>query len=245
MILIILVLNIGCKRENITVAESQEFSKEYIKAAISTDDISLTEDFVSRQGSKEEYVQMALEANSLEVLSFLLESNFKRNDLRESPYFYARSKEAFLLLERAGYSPNVKNYTGESLAEYYFKSKDLEFFKYFLRNSKQLNLSSEKTLPFQAIHTGDFELISLMMQRGADFTLLDKEGNYPIYYTEKEEIISLLLTLPYKVEQQNRRKEEVLGEVYLRLRRKGNTKLAEKCLLLGVDPKYRSYQLKR
>lgn len=243
MILVVLILNLGCKRQSITVAESQDFSKEYIEAAISTNNVSITKDFISRQGNKEEYIQMALEANSLDVLSLLLKTNFEKKGLGESPYFYARSKEALFLLDKAGYSPNVKNYDGESLSEYYFKYEGLEFFKYFLQTSKRLNLSSEKILPFQAIHTGDSELISLMMKRGANFTQIDHEGNYPIYYTEKEKLLSLLLTLPYKVEQRNQRKEQVLGEVYLRLKRKGNRKLAEKCLLLGVDSKYHSYQL--
>lgn len=232
----------ACQKLPSTRSENYDFSKDYIAAAISTNNLPLTQNYVLKYGNKEEYIKMALEANSLDVLAFLLQTSFVTKNFSDSPYFYARSKEAFRLLEKAGYSPNASNYEGRSVAEYYFEETSLDFFKYFLQASKGLDLSSEKKLPFYVIEREDRELVSLMLQRGANFTLRDSEGNYPIYYANDEDVISLLLTLPYNVEQKNERKEQILGEVYLRLKREGKTKLAQKCIEIGVNPNYHSYQ---
>lgn len=234
-------LQAACQKKLPLLSEEKDFSKEYIAGIISTNHLALTEEYISKFGNREEYIKVALESNSLEVLSYLLQNEFQEMHLGESPYFYVRSKEAFLLLQNNGYSPNVRNHQGKTLTEYYFEVKGREFFKFFLETATDLDLSSEKNLLFSSDILQDVELILLLQKRKADFASLDFQGNYPIYYAKDEQVLSLLLDVDYNMEHQNIKRENVLGEVYLRLQREGKRALAQKCLAKGVNFKYQSY----
>lgn len=237
----------ACQPRSILRSEESafsDFSDRYKKAAISTNNLVAVETIVKKEGNKIEYLIWALEANSLEVLDFLLRTDLQESSWMLSPYFFVRSPEAMLKLQQAGYSPNAVNHEGKSVARYYAEQENIEFLKYFCKIAEDLDLSSEKDLLFQVLSFGDVELLKCMQKRKADFTVPDSQGNYPIYYAKQDEVLSFLLDFPYDLKQQNQRKENVLGEVYLRLKKNGKKELAKRCLAKGVSSSYRSYQRK-
>lgn len=237
---ILIILNMGCHRQ--ISNQKIDYPMKKIESAIATNNVLLLKDFLLHTENRKEFIYMALDYNSLNVLEFLLHFPKLEEGVANSPYFYVQGKEAFQLLQKHSYDVNVKNYEGKSLAEYYYDTKGIEFFKYFLEEAAKLDLSKENSLIFKAIASEDIELIHLLIKRKADFTVLDKKGNYPIYYAKTTAIISRLLDFPYDLQHKNFRKENVLGEVYLRLQKSQKRDLLRKCARLSIDSNYSSYQ---
>lgn len=241
-----LLFLLGCS-SSLEKKELVPLPDERLRAAISVDDVAYLQKSMGRYDSMPEAIYYALEANSIKSLSHLLDLEEGREQVlfAESPYFYARSREALDLLLEHGYSVNVFNLQEESLASYYLQHRSRDFFLYFLEKAKHLDLSKEKELPFLLVDMADEKLIQAALFAKANFLTLDSMGNYPIYYAKNTKIIEELLDLPYHPNQKNKRKELVLGEVYLHCLRAGKENLAQKCITLGVNPHYKSYKIKK
>ncbi len=95
---------------------------------------------------------------------------------------------------------------------------------------------------FRAAVGTDISLIEAMKNSEGDFTKQDLTGNYPIYYAQdKEVLLKLLNSAKYDLNTENKKGENVLGEIYLRAVSHNYTSVIEKLLEIGVNPNYMSY----
>ena len=81
-----------------------------------------------------------------------------------------------------------------------------------------------------------------MKNSGGDFTKQDSAGNFPIYYAQnKEVLLKLLDSAKYNLNMENKKGENILGEIYLRAVSYDYISVIEKLLEMGVNPNYMSY----
>lgn len=202
-------------------------------------------DYVDEAGRN--LLVIALANNSLNSIEVLLNKGVevnKRDNFGKTPIFYVRSYEALKKLCEDNADLNVTNSQEEPLLIYFIKNKPLSYSKYVVTQNLDFNLKDKNgwNAVFWASINGDSELISKMVQRGANFLELDKKGNYPIYYAyDEQNILELLNIKGYDLKKLNSNKENILGEVYLRAVANGFTSVVEKILKLGVNPNYASY----
>lgn len=184
----------------------------------------------------------ALENNSLKSIKTLINRGVDINYINQSektPIFFVRSISALNLLIEEGANINIKDSENKTLLGYFISNKPLSYSELLIE--KGANLSSWDIL-LSAATKGSPRLIKKLLDHGANFSQIDKFGNYPIYYAySKVNILELLNENKYNLEQKNINKENILGEVYLKAVANGYIKVVEKILELGVNPNYTSY----
>lgn len=243
--LVLSILLVSCanvNKNNSNSTSSQAYN------AILVDDNYLLNKYLSENSNVSEeqlniFLHQALENNSLKSLKTLLDRganvNFVDVKTGKTPIFYVRSIEALDILISEGAYINIEDSNQELLLAYFIKNKPLDYASFLIE--KGANLSSWDILLWAAI-SGDASLIKQMMKYGANFTQVDTLGNYPIYYAYSEDIIlELLNEKNYDLKKTNSKKENVLGEVYLRAVANGYIPVVNKLLKLGVNPYYMSY----
>ncbi|WP_410208757.1 ankyrin repeat domain-containing protein [Fusobacterium sp.] len=223
-------------------------SPEQVSNAIITDDNYLLNKYLSDgfpidyDSDGETLLRLVLENNSLKCLTTLLDRDVDietRDSYGRTPIFYVRSIDALKLLINDGANIDSYDKGGENLLTYFIKNKPVSYSQLLIDNKVALN--DWNTL-FWAVISGNSELIRSMAKAGADFSLKDKEGNYPVYYAyNKNNIMTLLDVAKYNIDARNIKNENVLGEVYLRAVADGYKDVVEKIISLGINPEYMSY----
>lgn len=231
-----LIFLVACNISNI---EHQK-NNNYIHTAISTENLFITNKNIS-DISRGNALIIAVANNNLKIIKLLLEEKTESNYYENiSPYFFVKSMEVLRLLIENGYDTNLKNEDNETILEYYLKNRPLKFSKFLLKNSKDL-----LDIPvFEIVKRGDLEILNMAIEKGANFTTVDSEGNYPIFYSDDDAMTLRLLDFDYNIKKLNNRRENILGEVYLKALEKNNTKLLNKLLQKGIDRDYLSYKTK-
>lgn len=227
---------------------------EEVLNAVETDNVMLLNnffasdfpvDFVNKEGKS--LLVVALENDSQKVLDMLLASGVyleRTFEEGKTPIFYVRSLNALEQIVKAGADINRKNSSGKTLLSYFIETKPLSYSKYLIEAGANVNAVEENnwTPVFRAAVGTDISLIEAMKNSEGDFTKQDLTGNYPIYYAQdKEVLLKLLNSAKYDLNTENKKGENVLGEIYLRAVSHNYTSVIEKLLEIGVNPNYMSY----
>lgn len=243
----------------------QQYLDEEIVSAISADNPYILNNFLNsgfpinyKFSDGNTLITLALRQDSIESLKVLLEkgvninqeigeipiSGTDRKNPIQTPIFYARSMRALKLLVENGASINAINGAGDPLLTYFIKYRPLDYSEYLVQLGANLNLvdSGGWTPIFWASISGNERLINSMYNKNRDvFIQRDEKLNYPIYYAYDSENIRALIKGNYDMKARNIYKENILGEVYLRLVFNGDEDLANLLIKKGVNPKYTSY----
>lgn len=239
--------NFGSKAEY-TVAP------EEVLNAVETDNTLLLNNFfaldfpaeyINKEGKS--LLIVALENDSQKVLNMLLERGIYLEEVFEygkTPIFYVRSLNALEQMVKAGADINKKDSSGKTLLSYFIETKPLSYSKYLTEHGADVNATEENgwTPVFRAAAGVDVSLLDAMKNIGGDFTKQDLAGNFPIYYAQnKEVLLKLLDSAKYNLNLENKRGENILGEIYLRAVSYDYISVIEKLLEIGVNPNYMSY----
>lgn len=234
--------------------DNYSVTPEEVLNAVETDNIMLLNnffasdfpvDYVNTKGKS--LLVVALDNDSQKVLDMLLtrevdlEKTFEEG---KTPIFYVRSLNALEQMVKAGADINRKNSSGKTLLSYFIETKPLSYSKYLIEAGVNVNAAEENnwTPVFRAAVGTDISLIDAMKNSEGDFTKQDLTGNYPIYYAQdKEVLLKLLNSAKYDLNTENKKGENILGEVYLRAVSHDYTSVIEKLLEIGVNPNYMSY----
>ncbi|MDU1911517.1 ankyrin repeat domain-containing protein [Fusobacterium sp.] len=190
---------------------------------------------------------IALENDSQEVLNMLLERGMYLEETFEggkTPIFYVRSLNALEQMVKAGADINKKDSSEKTLLSYFIETKPLSYSKYLTEQGADVNATEENgwTPVFRAAAGMDISLIDAMKNSGGDFTKQDSAGNFPMYYAQNmETLLKLLNSAKYDLNMENKKGENILGEIYLRAVSNNYISVIEKLLEIGVNPNYMSY----
>ncbi|WP_462427543.1 ankyrin repeat domain-containing protein [Fusobacterium varium] len=247
---------------SITISSCSNFGSktEYTAApeevlnAVETDNTMLLNNFfaldfpveyINKEGKS--LLIVALENDSQKVLNMLLERGIYLEEVFEegkTPIFYVRSLNALEQMVKAGADINKKDSSGKTLLSYFIETKPLSYSKYLTEQGADVNAAEENgwTPVFRAAAGIDVSLIDAMKNSGGDFTKQDSAGNFPIYYAQnKEVLLKLLDSAKYNLNMENKKGENILGEIYLRAVSYDYISVIEKLLEMGVNPNYMSY----
>ncbi|BBA50567.1 hypothetical protein FV113G1_09140 [Fusobacterium varium] len=247
---------------SITISSCSNFGSktEYTAApeevlnAVETDNTMLLNNFfaldfpveyINKEGKS--LLIVALENDSQKVLNMLLERGIYLEEVFEegkTPIFYVRSLNALEQMVKAGADINKKDSSGKTLLSYFIETKPLSYSKYLTEQRADVNAAEENgwTPVFRAAAGIDVSLIDAMKNSGGDFTKQDSAGNFPIYYAQnKEVLLKLLDSAKYNLNMENKKGENILGEIYLRAVSYDYISVIEKLLEMGVNPNYISY----
>lgn len=247
---------------SITISSCSNFGSkaEYTAApeevlnAVETDNTMLLNNFfaldfpveyINKEGKS--LLIVALENDSQKVLNMLLERGIYLEEVFEegkTPIFYVRSLNALEQMVKAGADINKKDSSGKTLLSYFIETKPLSYSKYLTEQGADVNAAGENgwTPVFRAAAGIDVSLIDAMKNSGGDFTKQDSAGNFPIYYAQnKEVLLKLLDSAKYNLNMENKKGENILGEIYLRAVSYDYISVIEKLLEMGVNPNYMSY----
>lgn len=234
--------------------DNYSVTPEEVLNAVETDNIMLLNnffasdfpvDYVNTKGKS--LLVVALDNDSQKVLDMLLtrevdlEKTFEEG---KTPIFYVRSLNALEQMVKAEADINRKNNSGKTLLSYFIETKPLSYSKYLIEAGVNVNAAEENnwTPVFRAAVGTDISLIDAMKNSEGDFTKHDLTGNYPIYYAQdKEVLLKLLNSVKYDLNTENKKGENILGEVYLRAVSHDYTSVIERLLEIGVNPNYMSY----
>lgn len=246
-ITIISCSSFGSKDKNIITPDE-------VLNAVETDNTMLLNNFfasdfpigyVNKEGKS--LLIIALENDSQKVLNMLLGKGVYLEETFEdgkTPIFYVRSLNALEQMVKAGADINKKDSSGKTLLSYFIEAKPLSYSKYLIEQGADVNAVEENgwTPVFRAAAGRDISLLEAMKNNGGNFTKQDLAGNFPIYYAQNEEILLKLLdSAKYDLNMKNKKRENILGEIYLRAVSYDYISVIDKLLEIGVNPNYMSY----
>ncbi|MGL4671832.1 MAG: ankyrin repeat domain-containing protein [Cetobacterium sp.] len=262
LVLFLLLLTfVGCSNFNRKV-----YTEDEIIAAVVVDNVYILNraikngfDIDQQLKSGDTLLSLALKEDSLQVISSLLANGADLNkDLPAKknvgintitsprpPIFYVNSIEALQMFLNEKSNLNTFTSDGEFLLNFYIKTRPEELVVVLIDNNVQLRIldSSEWYPIFWAVNIENPEILNKMLSKDESLYLLkDKKGNYPIYYANSEEVIKVLLNGKYNPNEKNIYGENILGEVYLKVKKLGYTNLVPLLLEKGVNPNYNSYR---
>lgn len=246
IVLLFLILLMGCTSFNKNKSVPISFFE--VSNAILVDDNYLLNKYLSENpeltSSELNTLLIAtLENNSFKSLKTLIDRGADINYINpisgRTPIFSVRSISSLNFLIDEGADLNIIDKNNISLLSYFIENKPLNYSEVLIENGVDL---SNWNILLQASIKGSANLIKKMLENGADFSQVDKFGNYPIYYAYAESnILELLNETGYNLNQKNLKKENILGEVYLRAVANGYKDVIIKLWELGVNPYYTSY----
>ncbi|MGL5982204.1 MAG: hypothetical protein ACRCZR_02660 [Cetobacterium sp.] len=261
ILFVLLISLVGCSSFNKKV-----YTDDEIIAAVVVDDVYMLNRAIKNGfnineelKSGDTLLSLALKEDSLQIFSSLLTNGVNlEKDLpakkiaginteisSRPPIFYVSSKEALDIFIQEKANLNTFTTDGELLINYYIKTKPQNLVVELIKNNVQLKvLDSSGWYPiFWAVNIEDKIIIEELLKKDKSQLLLkDKKGNYPIYYANSEDSINILLTGEYNVNEKNIYGENILGEVYLKVKKLGYNYLEKKLLEKGVNPNYTSYR---
>ncbi|MGL4999680.1 MAG: hypothetical protein ACRC5W_01570 [Cetobacterium sp.] len=209
--------------------------------------------------SRDTLLSLALKEDSLQVISSLLVNGANlTKDLpakknvgidtvisSRSPIFFVNSIDALEMFFNSKANLNTFTSDGELLLNFYIKTKPEKLVMNLIDKDIQLKiLDSSGWYPiFWAVNIESEKiLIELLKKDNSQYILKDKKGNYPIYYANSSEVIEVLLNGEYNPKEKNIYGENILGEVYLKVKKLGYDNLIPILLKKGVNPDYISYR---
>ncbi|MGL4652905.1 ankyrin repeat domain-containing protein [Cetobacterium sp.] len=262
LVLFLLLLTlIGCSNFN-----RKMYTEDEIIAAVVVDNVYILNRAIKngfnidqQLKSGDTLLSLALKEDSLQVISSLLANGVDLNkDLPAKtnvgintitsprpPIFYVNSMEALQMFLNQKSNVNTFTSDGEFLLNFYIKTRPEELVLSLIDNDVQLKIldSSEWYPIFWAVNIENSEIVNRMLSKDSSLHLLkDKRGNYPIYYSNSEDVIKILLKGKYNPNEKNIYGENILGEVYLKAKKLGYEDLVELLLDKGVNPNYKSYR---
>ena len=263
LLFVILLLSIfgGCSGLN-----TKKYTEEEIIAAVVVDNVYILNRAIKNGFNIDQQLKngdtllsLALKEDSLQVISSLLANGADLNkDLPAKknigintvtsprpPIFYVNSMDALKMFLNERSNLNAFTSDGQLLLNFYIKTKPEDLVIVLIDNDVQLKIldSSEWYPIFWAVNIENEEILKRMLTKDKSLYLLkDKKGNYPIYYANSEEVISVLLDAQYNLDEKNIYGENILGEVYLKVKRLGYKNLEKLLLEKGVNPDYKSYR---
>ncbi|MGL5368292.1 MAG: ankyrin repeat domain-containing protein, partial [Cetobacterium somerae] len=159
--------------------------------------------------------------------------------------FYVNSMDALQMFLNDKADVNVFTSDGELLLNFYIKTRPQNLAITLIENGASLRvLDSSQWYPiFWAVNIENENILKALLKKdNSQYLLKDKKGNYPIYYANSKEIIRELLDGEYNPKEKNIYGENILGEVYLKVKRLGYNDLIPLLLKKGVNPNYTSYK---
>ena len=226
---------------------------EEVVNAVETDNSFLlnsffSEDFpVTYSKDGKSLLMIAIENDSHNVLDMILvRGAYLEEEIEDgrTPIFYVRSSEALNKLVIAGADINKLDNKKESVISYFIKNKPFEYSEYLVIAGANLDVENDEgwTPLFDAVVSGNIQLVELMLERGGDFKKEDVYGNIPIFYTNNEDMLLKLLEIKdYNLNMRNKKNENIFGEIYLRAVENGYVNVVKKLFELGINPYYMSY----
>ncbi|MGL4641686.1 MAG: hypothetical protein ACRCVB_01245 [Cetobacterium sp.] len=262
LVLFLLLLTlVGCSSFNRKI-----YTEDEIIAAVVVDNVYILNRAIKNGFNIDQQLKngdtllsLALKEDSLQVISSLLANGADLNkDLPAKknigintvtsprpPIFYVNSMDALKMFLNERSNLNAFTSDGQLLLNFYIKTKPEDLVIVLIDNDVQLKIldSSEWYPIFWAVNIENEEILKRMLTKDKSLYLLkDKKGNYPIYYANSEEVISVLLDAQYNLDEKNIYGENILGEVYLKVKRLGYKNLEKLLLEKGVNPNYKSYR---
>ncbi|WP_047380617.1 ankyrin repeat domain-containing protein [Cetobacterium sp. ZWU0022] len=262
LVLFLLLLTlVGCSSFNRKI-----YTEDEIIAAVVVDNVYILNRAIKNGFNIDQQLKngdtllsLALKEDSLQVISSLLANGADLNkDLPAKknigintvtsprpPIFYVNSMDALKMFLNERSNLNAFTSDGQLLLNFYIKTKPEDLVIVLIDNDVQLKIldSSEWYPIFWAVNIENEEILKRMLTKDKSLYLLkDKKGNYPIYYANSEEVISVLLDAQYNLDEKNIYGENILGEVYLKVKRLGYKNLEKLLLEKGVNPDYKSYR---
>lgn len=215
-------------------------------------------DINKRFRNGENLLTIALKENSLKSLSILLNNgvnlveNVSPNKIagneikypQRTAIFYANSIEALKLLITYGANINEVDSEGELLLNYFIKNKPEEFAIELIESGANLDIvDNSKWAPiFWAVNIENEAILKAILEKDSRFVYQkDFKKNIPIYYSNSEEILDILLNYDYDLKEKNIYGENILGEVYLKAKQLDYKEIIKKLLDKGVNKNYTSY----
>ncbi|WP_047394107.1 ankyrin repeat domain-containing protein [Cetobacterium sp. ZOR0034] len=262
LVLFLLLLTlVGCSSFNRKI-----YTEDEIIAAVVVDNVYILNRAIKNGFNIDQQLKngdtllsLALKEDSLQVISSLLANGADLNkDLPAKknigintvtsprpPIFYVNSMDALKMFLNERSNLNAFTSDGQLLLNFYIKTKPEDLVIVLIDNDVQLKIldSSEWYPIFWAVNIENEEILKRMLTKDKSLYLLkDKKGNYPIYYANSEEVISVLSDAQYNLDEKNIYGENILGEVYLKVKRLGYKNLEKLLLEKGVNPNYKSYR---
>ncbi|MDX8336271.1 ankyrin repeat domain-containing protein [Candidatus Cetobacterium colombiensis] len=257
----ILLIMVGCSNFNRNI-----YTEDEVVAAVVVDNVYILNRAIKNGFNIDQQLKngdtllsLALKEDSLQVIASLISNGANTNkDLPaiknvgtdiifspRPPIFYVNSMNALTLLLNDKVDMNVFTGEGELLLNFYIKTRPSKLAIALINNGAELKvLDSSGWYPiFWAVNTeNELILKELLNKDSSQYLLKDKKGNYPIYYANSKEVIKELLNNSYNPNEKNIYGENILGEVYLKVKKMGYEELIPILLKKGVNPKYTSYR---
>lgn len=252
---------IGCSSLN-----GKKYTEEEVVAAVVVDNVYILNRAIKngfnidqQLKSGDTLLSLALKEDSLQVIASLLSNGANiTNDLparknigtdtitsSRPPIFYVNSMEALQMFLNDKADVNVFTGDGELLLNFYIKTKPQELAITLIENGSQLRvLDSSQWYPiFWTVNIENESILKTLLKKDSgQYLLKDNKGNYPIYYANSKEVINELLKGEYNPKERNIYGENILGEVYLKVKKLGYDDLVPILLEKGVNPNYTSYK---
>ncbi|MCQ8212515.1 hypothetical protein NON08_08275 [Cetobacterium somerae] len=260
-VIMLLLLFVGCSSFN-----RKKYIEDEVIAAVVVDNVYILNRAIKngfnidqQLKSGDTLLSLALKEDSLQVIAALLSNganitknlparqNIGVNTLTSSrpPIFYVNSMESLQMLLNDKADINVFTGDGELLLNFYIKTRPQELAIKLINNGANLKiLDSSKWYPiFWAVNIENEEILKELLKiDNTQYLLKDDKGNYPIYYANSREVIKELLKGEYNSKEKNIYGENILGEVYLKIKKLGYNDLIPILLKKGVNPNYTSYK---
>ena len=263
LLFVILLLSIfgGCSG-----LSTKKYTEEEIIAAVVVDNVYILNRAIKNGFNIDQQLKngdtllsLALKEDSLQVIASLLSNGANiTNDLpakknigtdfitsARPPIFYVNSMEALQMLLNDKAEVNVFTSDGELLLNFYIKTRPQDLAIALIENGAELRTldSSGWYTIFWAVNIENEDILKALLKKDSgQYLLKDKKGNYPIYYANSKEIIKELLNGEYNLKEKNVYGENILGEVYLKVKKLGYDDLIPILLKKGVNPNYTSYK---
>lgn len=260
-VIMLLLLFVGCSSFN-----KKKYIEDEVIAAVVVDNVYILNRAIKNGFNIDQQLKngdtllsLALKEDSLQVIASLLSNganitNYlpaRRNIgvdtiiTSRPPIFYVNSMEALQMFLNDKANINAFTGDGELLLNFYIKSRPQELALTLIKHGANLRVAdSSKWYPiFWAVNIeNEIILKQLLKNDSTQYLLKDDKGNYPIYYANSKEVIKELLKGEYNSTEKNIYGENILGEVYLKVKKLGYNDLIPLLLKKGVNPNYTSYK---
>lgn len=260
-VLTLLLLFTSCSNFN-----KKKYTEDEIIAAVVVDNVYILNRAIKNGFNIDQQLKngdtllsLALKEDSLQVIASLLSNganitkdlparkNIGINTISSSrpPIFYVNSMEALQMFLNDKADINVFTGDGELLLNFYIKTRpqDLSIALIDIGANLRVLDSSGWYSIFWAVNIENEVILKQLLKKDkTQYLLKDNKGNYPIYYANSKEVIKELLNGEYNPKEKNIYGENILGEVYLKVKRLGYDDLVPLLLKKGVNPNYTSYR---
>lgn len=243
IIMIIFIFFTGCSNNKIKTSTPNEIYSHILIDDSTSLELALNSGFPLNYENRDSVslLKYAVLKDSQKSIALLL--NRGANPDSDDIAFSIRSFETLELFAKHNFNVNQKNSSGDSLINYYIKNKPQKYSLFLIERGADIRVfdSSNWSPIFWASAIGDITVLDLLLNRGISPFVKDLEGNYPIYYANSSEKLSLLLKYKYNLKELNNEGENILGELFLKSVANNELETVKKLLSKGINIRYSSY----